>query len=215
MKRIIPFAILLMFIISCAKDGTKNKWMDYYNRYFSTADKASLDSALFYIDKEMKDDPEEKWLLYSYKLTIFSIQQEYDKALSTCFNDTVVIDERFPFFQQIIKERFLAMKAQYHHNDEERNHYLMETMKTIGNYMTHNGNEMASFLDKRKSKEQIDGHFILLRYYFLSKTIVDGKNATLLSLDSLYKIHQNMDCYDELHKLITDFSEEDLLQFSL
>lgn len=211
----IPFALLLMFIFSCTKESTKDKWMDYYNQYFLTADKASLDSALFYIDKEMKDDPEEKWVLYTYKLTIYSIQQEYDKALSTCFNDTVIIDERFPFFQQIIKERFLAMKAQYHHDDEERNHYLTEIMKTISNYMTQNGNEMANLLDKRKSKEQIDGHIILLRYYFQCKTIVDGKSASLLSLDSLYKTHQNMDCYDELHKLITDFSEDELLQFSL
>ena len=58
--------------------------MYYYDKYYSTADKAALDSALLYIDEEMKENPKEKWSLYCYKLTIYSIKEEYDKALSSC-----------------------------------------------------------------------------------------------------------------------------------
>ena len=94
MMRSAPIALILLFILSCANHGTgaKNKWMYYYDQYFTTADKTALDSALVYIEEEMKENPKEKWSLYCYKLGIFSIKEEYDKALSTCFNDTIVID---------------------------------------------------------------------------------------------------------------------------
>ena len=126
--------------------------MYFYEQYFTTADKTALDSALVYIEEEMKENPKENWSLYCYKLSIYSIKEEYDKALSSCFNDTIVIDERFPFYQEIIKERFQAMKAQSLNDYEERNCYLKEIMQTIGNYMKQNGLEMANLLDKQKTK---------------------------------------------------------------
>lgn len=208
-----PLSLIILFILSCANDSTKNKWMHYYDQYFSTTDMAALDSALWYINEEMKEKPEENWSLYYYKLTIYSIKEEYDKALSLCFNDTIVIDGRFPFYQKIIKERFQAMKAQSLNDYEQRNRYLMETMKTIGNYMKQNGIKMAKLLDKQKEKELTDGHITLLFYYYQCKTIVDGKNAALNSLDSLYTIHNNMGCYDILFDLIDNYTKDDLMQF--
>ena len=189
--------------------------MYYYDKYYSTADKAALDTALLYIDEEMKENPKEKWSLYCYKLIIYSIKEEYDKALSSCFNDTIVIDERFPFYQEIIKEKFQAMKAQSLNDYEGRNRYLMEIMKTIGNYMKQNGLEMANLLDKQKTKDLLDGHITLLCNFFQCKAIVDGKEAAFHSLDSLYAIHNNMGCYDILFDLIDNNTEDDLMQLSI
>ena len=214
MKRT-PIALILLFILSCANNGTgtKNKWMYYYDKYFSTTDKTALDSALLYIDEEMKENPKEKWSLCCYKLIIYSIKEEYDKALSSCFNDTIVIDERFPFYQEIIKEKFQAKKAQSLNDYEGRNRYLMEIMKTIGNYMKQNGLEMANLFDKQKTKDLKDGHFALLLNYYQCKAIVDGKEAAFHSLDSLYAIHKNMGCHDDLFDLIENYTEDDLMEF--
>ena len=186
--------------------------MYFYEQYFTTADKTALDSALVYIEEEMKENPKENWSLYCYKLSIYSIKEEYDKALSSCFNDTIVIDERFPFYQEIIKERFQAMKAQSLNDYEERNRYLTEIIQTIGNYMKQNGSEMANLLDKQKTKDPIDGHIALLLYYYQCKTIVEGKDAAFRSLDSLYAIHNDMGCHDVLYDLIENYTEDDLTQ---
>ena len=208
-------ALILLLILSCTNNSTKDKWMYYYDQYISTADKTALDSALFYIEEEMKGNPKNKWSLYGYQLMIYSIKEEYDKALSSCFNDTIVIDGRFPFYQKIIKERFQAMKAQSLHDFEGRNRYLMETMKTIGNYMKQNGLEMANALDKQKTTDLIDGHIALLNNFFQCKAIVDGKDAAFHSLDSLYAIHNNMGCYDTLYDMIENYTEDDFMQFGI
>ena len=213
MKRT-SFALILLLIFSCTNNSTKKKWMYFYEQYFTTADKTALDSALVYIEEEMKENPKEEWSLYCYKLAIYSFKKEYDKALSSCFNDTIVIDERFPFFQEIIKERFKAMKAQSLNDYEERNRNLMEIMQTIGNYMKQNGSEMAKLLDKEKTKDLIDGCFALLCHYYQCKTIVDRKEEAFHSLDSLYAIHKNMGCYDYLYNLIDNCTEDDLMSFS-
>lgn len=208
------FALILLLIFSCTNNSTKKKWMYFYEQYYTKADKTALDSALLYIDEEIKENPKDKWSLYYYKLSIYSIKEEYDKALSSCFNDTIVIDGRFPFYQKILKERFQAMKAQSLHDYEGRNRYLMETMKTIGNYMKQNGSEMANLLNKQKTKDLKDGHIALLLHYFRCKAIVDGKDAAFNSLDSLYAIHKNMGCYDILFDLIDNNPEDDLMSFS-
>ena len=72
----IPFALIFLFAISCIScknDNTKYKWRSYYDKYFSTADKTALDSALLYIDEEIKENPKDKWSVYCYKLSIYSI----------------------------------------------------------------------------------------------------------------------------------------------
>ena len=213
----ISFILFLLLTISCSKSNTEEKWMYYYNQYFSGAGKTALDSAIFYIDEKMKENPEEKWSLYCYKLTCYSMLEEYDKALSTCFNDTIVIDERFPFLQNIFKEKFQAMKAHSENNFEERNYYLTEIMKTISIYLKQNGARMAELLDKQNTTEKVDGHIILLRDYYLCKTIVEGKDAALYSLDSLYNKYENMGCYDDLKDYINSSSESDdeLMNFSM
>lgn len=215
----ISFILFILLIISCSKNNTEEKWMYYYNQYFSAgAGRTALDSAIFYIDEKMKDNPEENWSLYCYKLMAYSILREYDKALSTCFNDTIVIDGRFPFLQSIFKERFQAMKAHDDKNIEERDHYLMKIMETISNYMNQNGHEMAELMDKQNTTEKVDGHIILLRNYYFCKTIVDGKDAAIYSLDSLYNNYNNMGCYDDLKNYInncSDYSENELMNFSL
>ena len=208
-------ALISLLIFSCTNNSTKEKWLYYYDKYLSKADNTALDSALFYIEEEIKKNPKDKWSLYGYQLMIYSIKEEYDKALSSCFNDTIVIDERFPFYQKIIKERFQAMKAQSQHDYEGRNRYLRETMKTIGNYMKQNGLEMADALDKQKTTDLIDGHIALLFNYYQCKAIVEGKNAALNSLDSLYNIHNNMGCYETLIDMIENYTEYDFMRFGI
>ena len=76
MKRT-PIAFILLLIFACTKD----KWMYNYDKYFSTADKTALDSALFYIEEEMRENPKNKWSLYGYQLMIYSIKKEYDPKI--------------------------------------------------------------------------------------------------------------------------------------
>ena len=88
-------------------------------------------------------------------------------------------------------------------------------MKTIGNYMKQNGMEMANALDKQKTTDLIDGHIVLLCIYYQCKAIVEGKDAALNSLDSLYNIHNNMGCYETLFDMIENYTEDDFMRFEI
>ena len=159
-KRIMGRLILLLTLVlsqcvsapetnnaPCDKSEINNqKSADYYAKYYMDGDQSHLDSALFYIDEVLGSCEKYAGLLSLRKLSILSVKRDYSQALQfiETFDEEIFSD--LPYFQNLLKNRFNAMKSQAEGDFDMRDYYLKSSIEEINKFLSMNKTKGDSLL---------------------------------------------------------------------
>lgn len=220
MKNIIIIAAL--FFIQCNNslktkkettncDEYKIKSAECISRFYNDDELKHLDTALALINKGLKGCDKYQGLFTIRKLGLFSLKKEYDLALSFIDSLDKKLFNDLPFYQKMLKNRFLAMKAQENNDYELRNSYLNSITDDINKYLISKKSEIDTLLvQKDINKILSNPNSTALTQYYYYKSIVDGKEKIEEELNNKQKdINGNKDFFDYLKTSL----DEDFMNF--
>jgi hypothetical protein len=211
---------LIFLFYSCnPKENIELRTCDEYNtlsneciiKFYKDNNYAHLDTALMYIDTAILNCNNHKKLFSLRKLSVYSIMQEYDKALM--FIDS--IDDNFikdlPYFKKLLKFRFLAMHSELNNDFARRDSCLNIILYDIDLLLNQNKTQVDSLL------VLADVNLILsnslstsVTQYYYYKSIIFGIEPIVLEItEKREKIRGNEDFFDYLKICL----EEDFMIF--
>jgi len=154
------------------------KSAESYYRYYFDGDQSHLDSALFYIDEVLGSCEEYLGLLSLRKLSILSEKQEYSQALNfiETFDEDLFSD--LPYFQDLLKYRFSAMREHSKGNLELRNRYLESGIENISEFLSANKTKADSLVRLPEVGNILSDPLgtAITQYYFY-KSVVEGPES--------------------------------------
>lgn len=159
-----------------------------------------LDSALLLIDTMLCNCEKYYVGLITSKLKLLGIKKQYKEAL-------ILINELddnklFPLKQNALKNRFMAMQAQYEGNFSERNKFINENILIYKQILDNNKNDIIKVLQSENYEEILSDKYIFdILGYFYYKAQIYNDNDIIFEIDSLQKeINGNIFFFNDILK---------------
>jgi hypothetical protein len=215
---VILLGLLLVQRSSDVKSSSFDICEDYNNmsaecitKFYYDNDYKHLDTALIYIDEALLSCKQYKKLLSLRKLSILSIKQDFAPALT--FIDSIDRDlfGELPYFHNLLRNRFVAMRYQSENKIQSRNSNLKLSIDEIEDFLSLNKFKVDSLVQLQEIDKILSNRLsTALTQYYYYKSIVEGKeNITNEISNKQNEINGNSDFFDYLK----DCLEEDFMIF--
>ena len=159
-----------------------------------------LDSALLLIDTMLCNCEKYYTGLITSKLKILGIKKQYKEAL-ILINE---LDENkiFPLKKNVLKNRFMAMQAQYSGNFSEKNRLINENFLIYKQIFYNNKNEIIKTLQSEDYEYILSNKYVFdILGYFYYKSQLFEYNDIIVEIDNLQKeINGNIIFFDDFLK---------------
>jgi hypothetical protein len=222
MQRLIPILAIILSQCVSSQESQKDQIdkceknnqisADYYVRYYEDSNKLYLDSALLFIDEVLVNCEKQFGILSLRKLSILSIKQDYPTALKFIDTFDEEVFSELPYFQNFLKERFMAMKSQAEGDLDMRDFYLRSIIGEINKFLEMNRTKVDSLI----SLPDIDsilknslGTAITQFYYY--KRYIDGFENVK---DEIIAKQEENSWNKEFSDYLISFLKEDLMVFN-
>lgn len=196
-------------IINCEEYNymSANCISDFYN----DNDSKHLDTALLYIDEALLSCTKYEKLLSLRKLSILSIKQDFEQALVFIEKLDKGLFNELPYFRNLLRNRFLAMKYQSVNNIESRNSKLKICIDDIERFLLLNQFKVDSLLQLQEIDSILSSPLsTAITQYYYYKSILDGKEKVENEiLEKQNGVNGNVDYFDYLVICL----EEDFMVF--
>lgn len=214
--------LLALFLIQCNNslkikketrkcDEYKIKYAECVFRFQINDDVRHLDTALTLINKGLKICNRDQSSFTLRKLVILSFKKEYDLAVYFIDSLDKKIFNYLPFYQKLLKKRFLAMKAQENNDYKLRNSYINSIIDDINKYLISKKSEINTLITQKDINKVLSNsnHIALIQYYYY-KSIVNGKEKIEEEINNKQKeTNGNEDFFD----IIKSVLDEDFMIF--
>ena len=215
--------LLFIFFTQCTSPSVENKTIDKcaeyneksaicYSNYDMNGDEQCLDSALFYIEEIINDCENYVGILSIRKLSILSVKQEYTKALQFIETFEKELFSDLPYFQNLLKNRFIAMRFQADGDITSRDMSLTQSVEEIKKYLIINNVKVDSLLKLPDIENILEDPIstALIQYYYY-RSITEGIDNIEAELTN-EKNDNNWN--KEFCEYIIDYFSEDLMVYS-
>jgi len=220
MKQIIKifFFLSLMFLNSNLSSqnlteckNNKIKLHYYFNEYQIQESDVYLDSTMLFIDLAIRTCPNDYYILTMSKLTVYSLQRNYNDAIKYITNINDSVFEEMPLKKSILLNRFLAMKYSYIGNDSLKKIYISLIINEIMPISPQEQAQIDSLCILPELSDILSNplfHRLVQYYYYYS--IVEDPQKISAELDSFISKGYNK----EYIEFIKDICKDDFLTFN-
>lgn len=216
-KLILPIVLLFSQCVSslekkdniCEKNIQRSS--DLCTEYYMDNNSIHLDSALFYIDEVLGSCEEYDGFMQLRKLSILSMKQDYSNALLFIETFEENLYGNMPYFQNLLKNRFNAMKSQSEGDTVLRDYYLNFIIKELEEYISLNKEKVDSLLKLSNANKILESPLssAVIQYYYY-RSINEGIENVENELVSTQKsIGGNNEFFD----IIMSSFQEDFMVF--
>ena len=171
-----------------------------------------LDTALIYINKALLSCNKEKKKYFTLrKLAVLSMKKDFDQALVVIKNMDTTYFYAFPYFNNLLKNRFIAMKAQSENKIIVRDSALRISIIEIGKFLTVNKLKIDSLLQHKNVNDVFSNPLsTAFTEYYYYKSIIEGSEKVKQEISNKQRqINGN----EEYFKYVNEFLSQDFMVF--
>lgn len=179
--------------------------------YYLDDDKSHLDSAMYYIDEVIGDCDDKIGLLTMRKLGIMSLNHEYAQAIEyiDSFDNELFTD--MPYYQNLLKNRFKAMKYQSENDTIMKNNSLNICVQYLNKFLDKNRAQADSLMLSKNIELILENPLsITIAQYYYYRVQLEGYDKVKKELDKKVKNHS---INEELYNYILLYLKEDFMIF--